>query len=225
MIKINLNKTKVDKDHHTLSFQETQETGLAASGSTIATKIFDSLKVGTAEVSSGDIIKILIKLLIMASFPLGLKYYEITQIKELENKKQKSDQLLTQSNQRLSEIKKKLDTYGDLQNLSKEFVEKKDFLKKISASRLVVPRTLDLIQAKLPESVWLKTIKITLSDDDETHSISISGEGYKESNVNFFAISLKEILNKNTITVDTNDIKDGSSDSILKVQFDLKGTM
>ena len=224
MIKINLNKTKVGKDN-TMSFQETQETGLAGPGSTIITKIMDGLKSSTAEITPGDITKIVFKLLIMASFPLGLKYYEITQIKELEAKKKQADQLLVQTNQKLGEIKKKLDSYGDLQNLSKEFVEKKDFLKNISSSRLIVPRTLDLIQAKLPESVWLKTIKINLSEDDKAHAVSISGEGYRESNVNFFAISLKEILKKDSIIVNTNDIKDGSSDSILKVQFDLKGKM
>lgn len=222
MIKINLNQTKAGKEN-TLSFQETQETGLASSGSTIATKIMDSLKARTAEITPGDITKIVIKLLIMASLPLGLKYYEITQIKELESQKQKADKVLIQTNEKLSKIKTKLDSYGDLQNLSKEFVEKKDFLKRISSSRLIVPRTLDLIQSKLPETVWLKTIKITLSNDDESHAISISGEGREETNVNAFAISLREILNQNTIIVDTNDIKDSNDET--KVQFDLKGTM
>ena len=223
MIKLNLNKTKSGKEH-TLSFQD-PETGLASSGSTIVTQLSSFIKEQSFEVTPDVLFRLFLKLLLLVSFPLGLKYYEFREISKLKVKKETTDQLLDQTNQRLSGLKTQLGAYGDLQDLSREFSQRRDFLQRISSNRLIVPRALELIQTKLPESVWLKSINIKLSTEDEAHRVVISGEGYRESNVNFFAISLKEILNENTITVDTNDIRAGSSDSILKVGFILKGTM
>ena len=99
-------------------------------------------------------------------------------------------------------------------------LEKKEFLKKLTEERLIIPKILDFIQNHLPNTVWLKQIQVDISDKDR-QSVTISGESIKEVGVNTFAVFLEEILDSNSITVSMRDIKEGNT--VVKVSFDLKG--
>ena len=217
MIKINLNKTRTTVDSETALSR-----GKKTRGSTILTEFQSALENRLREASPLFFIKILINIILIASFPLGLKIYEIKQINQLEAQKQKEENLLSQSKQRLSALKKELDSYGYLKDKLREFQKKKEFLSQLTEKRLVVPTILDFIQNKLPDTVWLKRIQVDISKE-ASKEVQISGESFKEVGVNIFAGLLEEMLDSNSITVNMRDIKEGSN--VLKVSFDLKGEM
>ena len=217
MIKINLNKTRTTVDSQTALSR-----GKKTRGSTILTEFQSALENRLREASPLFFIKILINIILIASFPLGLKIYEVKQINQLEAQKQKEENLLSQSKQRLSALKKELDSYGYLKDKLREFQKKKEFLSQLTEKRLVVPTILDFIQNKLPDTVWLKRIQVDISKE-ESKEVQISGESFKEVGVNIFAGLLEEMLDSNSITVNMRDIKEGSN--VLKVSFDLKGEM
>ena len=92
----------------------------------------------------------------------------------------------------------------------------------MAESRLIIPRTIDLIQNKTPKTVWLEVLKLEISEKGHS-SVYISGRSFTEDHINFFANSLHDVLDRNSITVDTQDIKEG--DSVVRVDFNLKGMM
>ena len=218
MLKINLNKTKKAE-----VFQDqTHSTGLATAGSTL----FTNLKTLVGGIKSDVItpvliVKIIINISLIVFFPLGLKIYEMIQINKLETQKKATDDILAGAQLKLDQLRKELSNYDHLKDLSQEFVRKKNFLQGLAEKRLVIPRTIDLIQNNTPKTVWLEHIKLNLSDEKNT--VEISGKSFNENHVNSFATSLHNILDKNSITLETQDIKEG--ESIVKVDFDLKGVM
>ena len=216
MIKINLNKTRSTVADTALS--QGKKTNASTALSEFQTVLGNKLR----EVSPLFFIKILMNIILIASFPLGLKIYEVQQINKLKAQHQKEENILNQSKQQLANLKTELDSYGYLKDKAKEFEKKREFLSQLTEKRLIVPRILDFIQNKLPNTVWLKTIQIDISKE-ESRDVAISGESFKEVGVNIFASSLEEILNGNSITVNMRDVKEGSS--VIKVSFDLKGEM
>ena len=54
-------------------------------------------------------------------------------------------------------------------------------------------------------------------------ALFLSGKSLNEADINFFANSLHEILDKNSITVNMNDIKEGGS--VVNVDFQLQGVV
>lgn len=214
MIKINLNKTK-----GTVNTYHTKSTGLATRGESVLTNIFKSKD--SVPVDPLIVIKAVINIVLVLSFPLGLKVYEVHQINKLDVKKQKVEQLLNKTNQKLSQTKTKLESYSYLKTKSEEFTKKKEVLKKLAGERLVIPRVIDLIQSKTPKTVWLKSLKMELSDQGKV--LKLSGSSFNEAYINFFATSLHDILDQDSITVDTRDIKEGNS--VVKVDFNLQGVM
>ena len=217
MIKLNLNKTR--------SVSES-DTSLNQSGtkfSTLLTNLQGSIGGGKlSELGVGFIIKIAVNFVLILCFPLGLKIYEVKQINQLSAQKQKEELLLNQTNQKLSALKQELDSYGYLKDKANEFSKKREFLGQLTEQRLVIPRVLDFIQDHLPNTVWLKNVKVDISDK-ENKKVEISGESFQESSVNIFVSSLENILDSNSITVSMRDIKEGNS--VIKVSFDLKGEM
>lgn len=216
MIKINLNKTQ-----SSVVYPDTKSTGLAASGSTIITKLKGILDDQETVITPAIVAKMIINCVLIAGFPLGLKIYEIQNIGKLNAEKKKMEVTLTEEKSRLSQLEKELNSYSHLKDKSKEFIKKKEFLKQLAEKRLVVPRIIDSVQNKTPKTVWLKSLDIDVTGDK--NQIKISGESFSESHVNFFASSLHEILDKNSIIVNTKDIKKGKS--VVKVGFDLQGFM
>ena len=214
MIKINLNKTRTVAD-----------TGLSSKDkktkatSSVLTGLQTAFQGRLSSVGPSFIIKIVINIVCILCFPLGLKVYEVKQINKLKAQKTQEEALLNQANQKLSVLKKKLDSYGYLKEKAEEFEKKKQFLSQLTRERLVIPKILDYIQDHLPSTVWLKNIEVDVSS--EKKSIKILGESFKEAGVNIFASSLEQILDENSITVNMRDVKEGNS--VVKVSFDLKG--
>ena len=215
MIKLNLNKTRSAVAGDTALNESNR-------GSTALQDLQTALGEKMKHASPVFFIKILINLALISAFPLGLKIHEVKEINKLKAQKQKEELLLSQNNQLLSTLKTELDSYGYLKKASEEFSQKKEFLSKITEERLITPRILDFIQDNLPNTVWLKKIKVDISDK-ENKKVEISGESFKEVSVNIFASSLEQILDGNSITVNMRDVKEGNS--VIKVSFDLKGEM
>ena len=216
MIKVNLKQTETSK-----KAQETKSTGLATAGaSTIVTNLFtQARKLQLEDIGPEVFFKMLINVILIFCFPLGLKVYEINQINKLEKiKKQKTD-FLAVANQRLSDLSAELDSYSHLQEKAEEYQTKKDFLKKIAEDRIVIARTLDIIQNKTPETVWLKKLNLELLK--EHTKVSLFGKSFKEADINAFADSLNDILDRNSIIVSTKDVKEGGS--VRNVEFNLEG--
>ena len=217
MIRVNLKHTKVSAD----KAMDTKSTGLASEGvSTIVTNLTDVAKrMNLDSLTPGVIFKMVINLILILCFPLGLKIYEINQINKLEKIKKEKEHLLKVKNQKLLNLSQKLESYAHLQEKAKEYQKKKDFLKKIAEDRIIIARTLDIIQSKTPDTVWLKDLHLTLSEKNT--KVSLSGKSFKESHINAFADSLNEILDKDSITVSTRDVREGNS--VVNVEFDLEG--
>lgn len=216
MIKVNLNKTKNSVIYNT---KDKEVTSVDSVFSTVVSKLKSQ---GTVDFNTTLMAKITVKLILLLCFPLGLKAYEINQINQLETLKQQKEELLNTTNQKLSQLKDELTSYDYLQAKAKEYEGKKNFLKELAESRLIIPRTLELIQSKVPNTVWLNNLSLRLSKE-EGQKLSLSGQSFNEAHVNFFAHSLRDILNKNSITVDTHDVKEG--DSVVKVNFKLNAVM
>lgn len=216
MIKINLKRTKVSEDK-----QDTRNTGLAATGaSTVVTALFDQAKKLQIESLKPEIFfKIVVNIILILCFPLGLKMYEVNQINKLEKVKKQKDDILNAMNQRLSGLSKELQSYSHLKEKAEEYKTKKDFLKKIAEDRIIIARTLDIIQTKAPETVWLKKMHLELLE--ENTKVLLAGKSFKEADINSFADSLNDILDKNSIIVSTKDVKEGNS--IISVEFNLEG--
>lgn len=219
MIKVNLNKTKSSVIY------DTKETGLGSSDTffqtAVSTVLTNIKKTNVAEASATALLKIVINFILVLCFPLALKVYEVNQIKELEKQKSKKEQLLAAASGELSRLETELRSYDHLQAKAEEYRKKKEFLKKLAESRLIIPRTIDLIQNKTPKTVWLEELRLEISERGQ--KVHITGKSFNEAHVNFFANSLHDVLDKNSITVDTQDIREGNS--VVKVDFNLKGTM
>ena len=216
MIKVNLNKTKSAVASYTQS-----RSGLADSGSSIFTSLKETIANKEIAINPAIFTKIIINLILILCFPLGLKIYEVRQIQKLENKKQGTEKLLAETEGRLSQLETEIKSHGHLQDQAREFEEKKAFLKELAQSRLIIPQMMDLIQNKTPKTVWLEHLKMEITE--EGNRLELSGKSFHETHVNFFASSLHDILDKNSITVDTQDIKEGNS--VVKVDFKLQGVM
>ena len=51
---------------------------------------------------------------------------------------------------------------------------------------------LDLIQNKVPKTVWLENLKLNISE--EKNELQMTGKSFNEAHVNAFASSLHDIL-------------------------------
>ena len=217
MIKVNFNQRKTDAT-------ESRSRGLASTGaSTAFTQFTERIKHSQDILELQTIVKFVINFLIVLSFPVGLKIYEVREINKLENQKNQEQSILDQKQQQFANLKKELDSYGYLQAMSQEFAIKRAFLKGVSAERLIVPRIIESIQNQIPEDIWLTDIKIELKEKQK--ELHISGFSVKESSINYFTNTLQSILNRKSIFVETKDIKDGQSDSIIKTNFKLTGDL
>jgi len=218
MIKVNFNQKKT-------SMAEARTRGLAPTGtSQILNQFTETLKEKQSLLDTQTLVKFIFNIIIVLCFPIGLKIYEIKEIRKLEKLKAQEQSILDQKNQQLASVKKELEAYAYLEDLSKEFSTKRAFLSEISSGRLVVPRVIDFIQNKIPKGMWLTNVKIDLQNL-ETAKLSISGFSIKEASINYFTNSLEAILQRESILVNTRDIKDSQSQTITKTNFSLKGNL
>ena len=217
MIKVNFNQKKTDAT-------EAKSKGLAVTGrSAVFTQFTEAIKQSQDILELQIIVKLIINFLIVLSFPVGLKVYEVREINKLENQKIQEQSILDQKQQLLASLKKELDGYGYLNAMSQEFAIKRAFLKGVAADRLIAPSIIEFIQNQIPKDIWLTDIKIELKGEEK--KLNISGFSVKESSINYFTNTLQSVLHRKSISVETRDIKDGQSDSIIKTNFKLTGNL
>ena len=213
MMKMNLNQTKVSTGI------ETRSTGMASEGLSIITYIAKKGKNFELENLSPEVLfKLIVNVILIFCFPLSLKVYEINQINKLEKIKKQKEELLGAKNQQLSELSQELQLYGYIQEQAEEYRAKKAFLKEIARKRIIIAKKMDLIQDRIPKTVWLKRLQLELLE--ENMKVSLEGKSFNEANINIFATSLHGILDKNSIIVNTRDVRRGNS--ILSVEFRLE---
>jgi len=217
MIKINFNQKKTAN-------KQPETRGLAPTGtSQIYTQITDLVKDAQDVLDAQTIFKAVFNLVLVLAFPLGLKIYEITEIRKLEAQKVQEQSVLELKNQELATLKKELSEYDYLKEAADEFQKKRDSLKRISVARLTVPRVMDFVQNQTPEDVIITSLKIELRKEEGL--LFLSGFGFKEASINYFTNNLEQILRGESIVVDTRDVKEGQSDSIIKTNFNLRGSL
>ena len=68
-------------------------------------------------------------------FPLGLKIYEMKQIRKLNKEKIQAETVMSGTQDKLYSLEAELAKYNHLENKAKEFLEKKEFLKELAESR------------------------------------------------------------------------------------------
>ena len=217
MIKVNLNQTK------TAYGESTYSTGMAQEETStfIKTALTEIQKFGVEGVSAEIIFKIVINVILILFFPLGLKIYEINQINKLKNIETQQNNILKSKTNEIAKLNAELKKSEALKEASKEFKNKLDFLKKLADSRIVIPLTIDLIQSKIPENVWLDNLDMKLLSDNQSTEVKLNGMSFNEVYVNDFARSLNNVLDGNSIKVRTSDTK--SRDGVIKVKFNLEG--
>ena len=214
MIKINLKHTRTSVSQTGLSeINLTSET----SAKSIVTNLSESLKnIDLSAIDSTLLLKILLKFLLVFSIPFGLKIYEIMNIKGLEEKQAAAKAKTEAKKAESAEFQGRIDKYNYLKDKEKEFDKKRKILEELAADRLIIPRFLDEIQTIIPPDVWLKSIAIN-SNRQGQPSISLTGEGSSEKNINNFVEELKSVADDNSILLQTRDVK--AED---KVSFDIK---
>ena len=216
MIKVNFNKKDSGKKGITR--------GVAPTGSsTVFTSLTEAVQDAGGILDTKSIVKMIINVLLVLAFPIGLKIYEIQEISKLTNKKNQEQSILDQKKQQLAQLQQELEQYAYLNDLANEYKSKRNFLKLISGNRLIAPRIIDFLQNQIPKDVWLTGLKIELGQEEK--KITLAGYSIKEASINYFTNTLQSILHEDSISVNTQDVKDGQSDTILKTNFNLNGNL
>ena len=218
MIKINLKNTKTSSPIY--SKTETNMSDRVDFQTTVTTVFKEWFQADLSALDPFVFLYILIKLLVIAAFPVGLYIYENRIINELEGTLNIAEQKNTSRQKILNDLKQKIDSHGYLKDKSNEYDNKKIFLKGLASSRLIIPQLLDQVQSIIPESVWLKKIEVGIA---EKGTLKIVGESLGEDRVNLFADSLKTIVERDSIKVNMNDIKENNNS--VKVNFSLSASL
>ena len=155
MIKFNLKSTKTSVNMDPLAgenYTQNIRTNL--------TEFLDHLDLSSIDPKT--FIFIALKILIILCFPLGLKVYEVYQINILKTEREQVDKVLTAKNGEVSHLNQELEKLSYLKKKAEEYESKKNFLKNLAYSRLIVPKILDQIQSVIPETVCLLLLLIPL---------------------------------------------------------------
>ena len=219
MLKVNLNKTKI-QTRSRIGAGTKSSISMMSDSSRVSV-----LSTGLKDLKAADllqnldaalVLKIVVKLILVLCFPLGLKIYETWHLNELKREKAVFEGSFAERTKERDRLKQEVKSFEYLVNQANEYKQKKKFLEKLAHSRLIIPQLLDQIQSVVPESVWLKNLKVEIKDKGNLY---LNGESLSEDRINLFANSLKNIVNRNTITLNTRDVK-GEKDFV-KVSFDL----
>ena len=219
MIKFNLKKTKVSSitSMDDMSFEDT------AFGKSLGATDLKTLlgEVDFSELDAGFFVKFSMKLLFIAMIPLGLKVYEIYSITLLEKEKKRVESILSSKQSESAKLQQKITSFDYLKKQAEEYENKKNLLKNLAHSRLVIPKFLDQVQSVIPDSVWLTGLQVIQSD--KADSIVIDGESLNEESVNSFLTHLQDVVQKNTIQFNTQDIK--KTGRLVRVKFNIRADL
>ena len=220
MIKFNLKKTKVSVS---MANPQAEDTALGESflGKSLLTSDMGGLLGDLSELDTTFFVKFAFKLLLIASIPFGLKVYEIYNITILEKEKSRVESILSAKQSESTALQKKIEEFAYLKKQKEEYLNKKNLLEKLASSRLVIPQFLDRVQDVIPESIWLTSI--TVSKKEDTSEITIDGESLNEESVNDFLISLKDVVQQNTIQFNTQDVK--QTGRLIRVKFNIRADL
>ncbi len=222
MLKVNLKNTKVQssKTESSISAQTGTAFGSSYTGSLSAT--IEGIKRGNflQDLEPAVLLKFVVKALLILCFPFALKIYEAQQIDSLKAQKTALEGNLAEQTKARDILAKKIKSFDYLTIQAKEYDQKKETLRKLARSRLIIPQLLDQIQSIIPESVWLKTLSVKIKGKG---GLSIQGESLSEDRINLFADSLKNIVDRDSISLSTRDVR--SQENFVKVSFDLKADL
>ena len=223
MLKVNLKNTKIQSARGAAGEGKTGFTAGSSINMTGLSTALGGLKSADLlqSLDPSVLLKIVVKLLLILCFPAGLKVYETWQLAELGKEKGALETNLSARAQTRDKLKKEVKSFDYLTAQAKEYDQKKAFLKELANSRLIIPQLLDQVQSVIPESVWLKNLRVEIKDEGNLY---IQGESLSEDRINLFADSLKNIVNKDSITLSTRDVK-GGKQGFVKVSFDLKASL
>ncbi|MGI9548438.1 MAG: PilN domain-containing protein [Bdellovibrionales bacterium] len=217
MIKINLKKTKTSSVHHKTDLDDSEKMDYQTAMNTI---VKDWFKVDFEQLNPFLLVSMLFKLTVMACFPLGLYIYEVQIINQLKDEFKIVDQKKQSKEKTLKELQAQIAGQEYLKDKAKEYDSKKEFLKGVANSRIIIPQLLDQVQSIIPESVWLKSIQVSIKKEGK---LTIKGESLGEDRINLFANSLETIVKRESIKVNMNDIKENNNS--VKVGFTLKASL
>ena len=218
MIKLNLKQTKVSTAIGESSAED--DSRLSATSLTSNMEQFIG-QIDLSELDSGFFVKFSIKLILIASIPLAFKIYEIYNITLLEKEKTRVESVLSSKNGESAELRKKIESFSHLKKQAEEYEIKKNLLKKLAYSRLIVPKFLDQVQSVIPDSVWLTGVRV--SGSKEVNKITLDGESVNEESVNNFLVYLKDVVQENSIQFSTRDVK--KKGRLVRVRFNIKADL
>ena len=218
MIRLNLKHTKVST-----AIGEGSAEDASRLGATSLTSNMEQLigQIDLSELDAGFFVKFSIKLFLIASIPLGLKVYEVYNITLLEKEKSRVESVLSSRNEQSSALQKKIESFSHLKKQAEEYENKKNLLKKLAYSRLIIPKFLDQVQSVIPDSVWLTGVRVFGGND--VNKITLDGESVNEESVNNFLVYLKDVVQENSIQFNTRDVK--KKGRLVRVQFNIKADL
>ena len=224
MIKLNLNKTKVESTQMeaTLTTNPGNTTSMTSFKDTALSRFREMINKTSEEITPAIIIKASINLGILICCPLGIKIYEVRGKSALKKAQEQVQMELDSAKQEVAGLDGELKKYEKIKEDSIGFLKRKEFLKKIASSRLIIPEALDFIQNNLPENVWLNSLNIKLTNKETNEfEMRLQGNGINELNVNSFESILGSFLDPKTVTSSVQDVK--SEDNSVKVSFSIEG--
>lgn len=206
MIKINFKSTKISSAAiygNTKSSMASSE-DLSSQINNFGAQIQEIIKSQFLDISFSTILLSLFKICLVFSFVLGLKGYEFQQVSIRNNKIEELQKSIESNQAEIKKLEAEIEKYKYLDEKEKEFKSKKEFIKKLAGSRLIVPKILDNIQTNIPNTIWLQSIRIKI--EKEKSELHIKGESVTESHINSFSQSLSKIV------VDSSQVKTGMTD-------------
>ena len=201
MIRINLKKTKTSISRFSrvtaAGTEGAEETGLSALKTQLSS-------IDLSQLPTDILLKIVIKLAIVCSFPLGFKIYEITNLQKLEKIMDAENAVLKQKEAEIAAVESKIKNFSHLQAEEDEFNKKKELLSDLAASRLIIPSFLDEIQTIIPDFVYLTSIVVSPEQQGQ-RNVAIAGEAVSDESINKFADELKNIVDSDSLKLNSND--------------------
>ena len=219
MIKFNLKTTKVSS---VVAVDEESFESTTLGKSLAATDIQTILsQIDLSGLDARFFVQFSVKLLLVASIPFGLKVYEIYNINLLEKEKQGVESVLSSKQSESAQLQKRIESFDELKKQAQEYENKKSLLRDLAHARLVIPKFLDQVQSVIPESVWLTGLTVTKSE--HVNSITIDGESLSEESVNNFLANLQDVVQRNTIQFNTQDVKE--TGRLVRVRFNIRADL
>lgn len=102
-----------------------------------------------------------IRLVLIASFTVGLMIFENQNIQDLNQQMQRLQSQVVELESASQAKKVELESVKDVEAQAKEMEDKLKVLAQLSKLRLREVKTLDFMQSSIPEKLWLKDLKFT----------------------------------------------------------------